>query len=462
MGKEVFISHSSKNYKEAKKICDCLEEKNISCFIAPRDLVPGRIYGEEIVRGIDECDKFILIASKDAFESQHVLREVERAVNRNMKMYVYKIEDVEVPKSFEYFIMISQWIDASFASRINELAEIIKAEEDNKTEDSKNVISNSENKILRLAGRNKYITISVAVVIIVCMIVSAIIFTKDKSDKKPYENVNNNSEAENISDTGSKADIADKNNAKQDNAIKECKVGDIITMGKYNDIPIEWVVLNIDDNGNAYVLAKDIISIKAYDSAESGEWNKIDEHTTYEREKESEYSKEQLINAKGSNSWTDSNIRIWLNSNEKKVTYEKNLPDGKSFYDSRISYDKEEGFLNAFTSEELDEIVMKNGDYVFLPSKEEIENYVVKGEIIFPEADVTKEALEADRTGEISSLVNEYGGKFPYFTRTASEECCYKVVCVFSDDYSNDGTPYFTDGVGTPRGIRPAMIIKTS
>lgn len=477
MSKEVFISHSSKNFKEAKKICDCLEKKNIECFIAPRDLTPGQIYGEEIVRGIDECNKFILIASKDAFESQHVLREVERAVNSNMKIYVYKIEDVEVPKSFEYFIMLSQWIDASFTSKIDDLANIIKEEDKkeaenkavknksaaNESSDGKSVVNCADKK----TDNKKAIIGIVTGIALIIVIAIAVIFNKNGNNDKTKNDNKKSDVSENVNakdNDNNKNNAEDINNNNSDKNVSkdttDCKVGDIITMGTYNGKPIEWIVLNIDDKGNKYILAKDSISIKAYDSAKSGEWNKINDTTEFERDKEAEYSDGELINAKGSNDWCKSNIRIWLNSRDKKVKYEETSPDSKAFYDSRIAYDKEEGFLNAFTEDEINKIVETDGDYVFLPSVEEVNDYIINGDVIFPEAEITKEALDADRTGEVSALASEYGGKFPWFTRTKSDDSIYKVVCVFSEDYSTDGTPFYAEAVGTPRGIRPAMIIK--
>lgn len=472
MSKEVFISHSSKNFKEAKKICDCLEKKNIECFIAPRDLTPGQIYGEEIVRGIDECNKFILIASKDAFESQHVLREVERAVNSNMKIYVYKIEDTEVPKSFEYFIMLSQWIDASFTSKIDDLANIIK-EEDKKEAENKAAANESSdgksnvNYVDRKSDNKKAIIGIVTGIALIIVIAIAVIFNKNSNNDRTKNDNKKSDISENVDakdNANNKNNVEDMNNDNSDKNVSkdtsDCKVGDIITMGTYNGKPIEWIVLNIDDKGNKYILAKDSISIKAYDSAESGEWNKINDTTEFERDKEAEYSDEELINAKGSNDWSKSNIRIWLNSQDKKVKYEGTSPDSKALYDSRIAYDKEEGFLNAFTKDEMNKIVETNGDYVFLPSVEEVNDYIINGDVIFPEAEITKEALDADRTGEVSALASEYGGRFPWFTRTKSDDSSYKVVCVFSEDYSTDGTPFYTESVGTPRGIRPAMVIK--
>ena len=244
MSKEVFISHSSKNFKEAKKICDCLEKKNIECFIAPRDLTPGQIYGEEIVRGIDECNKFILIASKDAFESQHVLREVERAVNSNMKIYVYKIEDVEVPKSFEYFIMLSQWIDASFTSKIDDLANIIK-EEDKKEAENKAVANESSdgksnvNYVDRKSDNKKAIIGIVTGIALIIVIAIAVIFNKNSNNDKTKNDNKKSDISENVDakdNDNNKNNVEDMNNDNSDKNVSkdtsDCKVGDIITMGQ--------------------------------------------------------------------------------------------------------------------------------------------------------------------------------------------------------------------------------------
>lgn len=53
----------------------------------------------------------VLLLSKEANDSPHVLREVERAVSKNIPIIIYKLEEVTLSKSLEYFIMMHQWID---------------------------------------------------------------------------------------------------------------------------------------------------------------------------------------------------------------------------------------------------------------------------------------------------------------------------------------------------------------
>ena len=53
--KKVFISFSSKQTEEAKRICHLLESQGISCFISTRDLMPGEEYAAQLLNHIDEA-----------------------------------------------------------------------------------------------------------------------------------------------------------------------------------------------------------------------------------------------------------------------------------------------------------------------------------------------------------------------------------------------------------------------
>jgi len=49
---EVFISYSSKDKQIADAACASLEHDGISCWIAPRDIEPGRVFHNAIVDAI--------------------------------------------------------------------------------------------------------------------------------------------------------------------------------------------------------------------------------------------------------------------------------------------------------------------------------------------------------------------------------------------------------------------------
>jgi hypothetical protein len=46
---DVFISHASDDREVALKVCARLEEEQIKCWIAPRDIVAGRNWSETIM-----------------------------------------------------------------------------------------------------------------------------------------------------------------------------------------------------------------------------------------------------------------------------------------------------------------------------------------------------------------------------------------------------------------------------
>lgn len=107
---KVFISFSSKEQDRAEEVCKFLETNGISCFISSRDLIPGEEYARQLVDNMDSADAVVLVMSKAANESPHVLREIEHAVSHRITILVYPIEEVVLSKSMEYFLMAHQWI----------------------------------------------------------------------------------------------------------------------------------------------------------------------------------------------------------------------------------------------------------------------------------------------------------------------------------------------------------------
>ena len=110
---KVFLSYSSANTEITDEICEYLEKRGKSCWMAPRDIPAGTEYGEEIIKGIEGCDIMLVVFSRTANASQHVLREVERGVSKNMPIIVFQLEECPLSKSMEYFLLTTQWLNAS-------------------------------------------------------------------------------------------------------------------------------------------------------------------------------------------------------------------------------------------------------------------------------------------------------------------------------------------------------------
>ncbi len=112
MAHDVFISYSSKDKPIADAACATLEANALRCWIAPRDILPGADWGESIIDAINESRVMILVFSSNANASPQIKREVERAVSKGIPILPFRIENVPLSKSLEYFISTPHWLDA--------------------------------------------------------------------------------------------------------------------------------------------------------------------------------------------------------------------------------------------------------------------------------------------------------------------------------------------------------------
>jgi hypothetical protein len=112
MAHDVFISYARENKAVADALCAKLEAKQIRCWIAPRDVQPGVPYGEAIVEGIQGSQVFVLVFSAYANGSKYVMREVEAAVDHELTVVPFRIEDIQPAPNLSFFIKSIHWLDA--------------------------------------------------------------------------------------------------------------------------------------------------------------------------------------------------------------------------------------------------------------------------------------------------------------------------------------------------------------
>lgn len=128
--RSVFISHASKNFKVADSIRDILEARGVSCWIAPRDIQPGKQYGTSIIDGITNSSVFLLLLTDESNLSPAVQNEVERAFGYQKTIIPVRISDVKPGKEIEFFVSNAQWVDAIYQPlrrRMDEVAAIVQA-----------------------------------------------------------------------------------------------------------------------------------------------------------------------------------------------------------------------------------------------------------------------------------------------------------------------------------------------
>lgn len=112
MAHDIFLSHSSRDKKAADTVCERLETSGLSCWMAPRDILPGESWPEAIERGIEGCKVFVLLLSGDASASEEVMREVHFAGSLKKKLVQVRIEDVQLPKGMRYYLTGVHRLDA--------------------------------------------------------------------------------------------------------------------------------------------------------------------------------------------------------------------------------------------------------------------------------------------------------------------------------------------------------------
>jgi TIR domain-containing protein len=112
MAHDVFISHSAQNRDVADAICAALEKAVIRCWVAPRDVRPGRSFPGEITRAIQQSKVMLLIFSGHSNNSEQVLREVQLATDARLAIIRFRIEDVALTDDLKYFLSTPHWLDA--------------------------------------------------------------------------------------------------------------------------------------------------------------------------------------------------------------------------------------------------------------------------------------------------------------------------------------------------------------
>jgi tetratricopeptide (TPR) repeat protein len=130
MARDVFISYRKEDQATAVRVCDALEQRGISCWMAPRDIPPGEEWPIAIIAGIKRSHTMVLILSSHSHSSKQISREVETADRVGLNIITFRIEDVTPPPSLEYFLQNIQWIDAwgsQYSEAIEQLARTIRS-----------------------------------------------------------------------------------------------------------------------------------------------------------------------------------------------------------------------------------------------------------------------------------------------------------------------------------------------
>jgi hypothetical protein len=109
---DVFVSYASADKAVADAAVASLERARMRCWYAPRDITPGANYGDSIMAALVASRVLVVIVSASSVASNQVVREVERAVHHGLVVVPFRVENVEMRGSFEFFLSVPHWLDA--------------------------------------------------------------------------------------------------------------------------------------------------------------------------------------------------------------------------------------------------------------------------------------------------------------------------------------------------------------
>ena len=107
----VFISHSSRDSKVARTLCEALESRGLGCWISSRDIGPGENFQEAIVKALRGARAMVLVFTANANNSDEIKKEMALASQNRLAVIPVRVEDVVPSDAFAYEFATRQWVD---------------------------------------------------------------------------------------------------------------------------------------------------------------------------------------------------------------------------------------------------------------------------------------------------------------------------------------------------------------
>jgi TPR repeat protein len=121
----LFISHVTEDRVAALKVVNELEQRGVPCWIAPRNIEPGKPFDDEIANALDNCRAMLLIFSDQCNESEYIRREVTVAGENQKLVIPFRIEDAQPRRGLRVRLSDLHWLDG-FAAHDQAIDELVR------------------------------------------------------------------------------------------------------------------------------------------------------------------------------------------------------------------------------------------------------------------------------------------------------------------------------------------------
>jgi hypothetical protein len=120
----LFVSHVSEDRQAAFEIVDELERRGVPCWIAPRDVRPGKPFDDEIAEAIEASGAMLLIFSEHCNENDYIRREITVAGESHKVIIPFRIENAQPRRGLRVRLSDLHWIDG-FVSRERAIDQVV-------------------------------------------------------------------------------------------------------------------------------------------------------------------------------------------------------------------------------------------------------------------------------------------------------------------------------------------------
>ena len=108
---KLFISYAHADGEIVLNISGQLQEAGYELWVDKSGIQGGDLWVSAIVKGIRDCDIFLLFISSKSILSDFVRRELDIAFNEQRKIIPVLIENVDTPDGWDYQLAGIQYID---------------------------------------------------------------------------------------------------------------------------------------------------------------------------------------------------------------------------------------------------------------------------------------------------------------------------------------------------------------